>query len=80
MDDLGLLYLPGYDVKAKFFYGIESKQLVDYDFKQRTPFDEMLLRRLHYREMRRRMMRFTMSVLPDGIKRNLGKATVSHGK
>jgi len=26
------------------------------------------------------IMHLAMSVLPDGIKRNLGKATVSHGK
>ena len=33
-DDLGLLYLPGYDVKTKCFYGLDSKSLVDYEFKE----------------------------------------------
>jgi len=44
IDDLGLLYLPGYDVKAKFFYSMDSKCLVDYEFKQRTSFDKRLLK------------------------------------
>ena len=44
VDDIGLVYLPGYDVKAKFFYGLDSKNLVDYVFKQRTVFDKKLLR------------------------------------
>ena len=44
IDDLGLLYLPGYDIKAKFFYGMDSKCLVDYEFKQRTSFDKKLLK------------------------------------
>lgn len=80
MDDLGLVYLPGYDVKAKFFYGIDSKHLVEYDFKQRTPFDERLLRELHYRETRRKVIHVAMSILPAGIKKNLGKSTELHGK
>lgn len=42
IDDIGLLYLPGYDIKAKFFYNISSNALVDYTFKQRTPFDRRL--------------------------------------
>jgi len=45
-DDLGLLYLPGYDVKTKCFYGLDSKSLVDYEFKQRTPFDRKLAKKL----------------------------------
>jgi radical SAM superfamily enzyme YgiQ (UPF0313 family) len=45
-DDLGLLYLPGYDVKAKCFYGLDSNSLVDYEFKKRTPFDRKLSKKL----------------------------------
>ncbi len=44
IDDVGLSYLPGYNVKTKFFYGIDSKCLVDYEFKQRTIFDDKLLK------------------------------------
>jgi len=43
-DGVGLLYLPGFDVKVKFFYGIDSKKLVNYTFKQRTEFDKRLLK------------------------------------
>ena len=45
-DDIGLLYMPGFDVKAKYFYGIDSNKLVDYKFKRRTPFDKKLLKRM----------------------------------
>jgi radical SAM superfamily enzyme YgiQ (UPF0313 family) len=45
-DDLGLLYLPGYDVKTRYFYGLDSKRLVDYEFKKRTSFDRKLARKV----------------------------------
>lgn len=44
-DDLGLVYLPGYDIKTRYFYGLDSKLLVDYEFKERTPFDRKLARK-----------------------------------
>lgn len=74
MDDLGLVYLPGYDIKSKFFYHMDSKDLVDYEFKQRTAFDEKLLKDLHQREMRRKVIHLAMSLLPGGIKKNLRKS------
>lgn len=43
IDDIGLVYLPGYDIRAKFFYGSDTKKLVDYEFTQRTDFDRDLL-------------------------------------
>ena len=46
MDEVGLLYLSGYDVKTRFFYGKNSKEFVDYKFKQRTDFDRYLLKEL----------------------------------
>ncbi|MFC1807518.1 B12-binding domain-containing radical SAM protein [Candidatus Omnitrophota bacterium] len=46
IDDLSLLYLPGYDIKSKFFRGLDSKHFVDYKFKQRTDFDKELLKEL----------------------------------
>ena len=46
MDDIGLVYLPGYDIKTKFFYEIDSKQLVNHEFQKKTEFDEFLINRL----------------------------------
>ena len=46
MDDIGLVYLPGYDIKTKFFYKIDSKQLVNHEFQKKTEFDEFLINRL----------------------------------
>jgi len=80
IDDLGLVYLPGYDVKVKFFYGIDSKQLVDYDFKQRTPFDVRLMKNLRTREAKKRAMHFAMSILPGGIKKKLRRGAVLGGR
>ncbi|NIO15992.1 MAG: radical SAM protein [Deltaproteobacteria bacterium] len=50
-DDIGLLYLPGYDVRAEYFYGRDSKNFVDYDFKERTDFDKKLLIELQKKKM-----------------------------
>lgn len=43
-DDNGLIYPPGYDVKARFFYGKDAGGLVDHEFTQRTQFDTDLIR------------------------------------
>lgn len=45
-DDIGLLYLPGFDVKTRFFYNMKSEQMVDYKFRKRTLYDRLLL--IHY--------------------------------
>ena len=44
VDENGLLYPPGYDVRTSFFYGKDSRELVDFEFKERTEFDRDLLR------------------------------------
>ena len=44
IDDIGLLYLPGFDIKAKFFYGLDGKFLVDHEFKQSTDFDKKIVK------------------------------------
>lgn len=41
-DAIGLLYMPGFDIKTKYFYGMESTELVDYRFKKRTMYDRYL--------------------------------------
>jgi len=46
MDDIGLAYLPGYDVKAEFFYNVNCDKLVDHKFKGRTEYDKRLLKEL----------------------------------
>jgi radical SAM superfamily enzyme YgiQ (UPF0313 family) len=46
IDDLGLAYLPGFDVKSHFFYGLNSKYLVDFNFSEKTEYDEQLLTQL----------------------------------
>jgi radical SAM superfamily enzyme YgiQ (UPF0313 family) len=61
IDEVGLVYLPGYDIKAKFFYGMDSKCLVDYEFKQRTDFDKRLLRDLY----KKKMANLMISILPN---------------
>jgi radical SAM superfamily enzyme YgiQ (UPF0313 family) len=47
MDDIGLLYLPGYDIKTKYFYGRDNEYFVDYPFKARTMFDRQLMKELN---------------------------------
>lgn len=43
MDKSGLLYLPGYDIKTKYFYNSDSSNFVDYRFKERTDYDLELI-------------------------------------
>ena len=41
-DELGLLYLPGYDVRCRFFYSQSSRKYVNHRFVGRTPYDRKL--------------------------------------
>jgi radical SAM superfamily enzyme YgiQ (UPF0313 family) len=41
-DANGLLYLPGYDVKANYFYRMDSAELVEHRFKERNAYDRYL--------------------------------------
>ncbi len=43
-DDIGLLYLPGFDKRSKFFYKKSSKLLVDYNFKSEPQFERELIK------------------------------------
>jgi radical SAM superfamily enzyme YgiQ (UPF0313 family)/glycosyltransferase involved in cell wall biosynthesis len=45
-DEVGLLYPPGFDVRSRFFYGKPAEELVDAEFKLRTPMDLFLLREM----------------------------------
>lgn len=46
MDDVGMLYMQGFDVKCGFFYRKDSIHFVKYRFRQRTEYDKKLLREL----------------------------------
>ncbi len=82
IDDIGLEYLPGYDIKAKFFYNKDSKSLVDYEFKRRTDFDRKLLREIYKnnfkkilsKENLRRIINMSKNKISEqilyGVKRN----------
>lgn len=71
IDDVGLLYLPGYDVKTKFLYGESSKHFVDYKFKQRTDFDKHLLKELRKKipiRIFKSLRKNVSKILPKSIK------------
>ena len=73
-DDLGFLYLPGFDVKTKYFYGTDSKRFVDYDFKQRTDFDKKLLMDSNRQQpMHMRLFYYLLSFFPTPIAYDLTK-------
>ena len=74
-DDLGLLYLPGYDVKTMFFYGENSGNFIDYKFKQRTNFDKRLLKEFHkkipvriFRNLKKKISKILSKALRNKIK------------
>ncbi len=66
-DDLGLLYPPGFDIKAEYFYGQGSSTFVDYRFRRRTAFDY----RLKARQKRSRIRKTLGSRVPPNIMRFL---------
>ena len=67
IDDLGLVYLPGFDVKTRFFYGKDSKCFVDYKFKERTDFDRALLRKMRISKPRK-MISLALSPIVKSLK------------
>jgi len=73
-DELGLLYLPGFDVRTRYFYGKKGHHFVDHNFVVRTDFEKRIRFRLYKREietsMRRRVPAFLKPVR-RGI--NVGK-------
>ena len=67
IDDVGLVYLPGYDTKTKYFYGKDSRCLVNYEFQQQTDFDQELLKHLKIRTLNRNIANLVRKVLPEQI-------------
>lgn len=64
IDDLGLAYLPGYDVRTEFFHGIDSHDLVDHNFRGRSEFDRVLLAELRKRKAKVGLYKLAASILP----------------
>lgn len=74
IDDIGLVYLPGYNIKAKFFYGRDSKCFVDYKFRQRTGFDKKLLMILYIRMFKKKISAVIPRIIKKAIKRIMKNA------
>ncbi len=65
IDDLGLVYLPGFDIKVRFFYNRNSKDLVDNDFKKRTDYDYKLLYLLKKKGLKKKFYKHLHRFIPD---------------
>jgi len=68
IDEVGLVYLPGFDIKARFFYKVDSKKLVDYDFKKRTGYDRKLLLVLNTKEFKKVFYKGLCRIVPHFFK------------
>jgi radical SAM superfamily enzyme YgiQ (UPF0313 family) len=44
IDDIGLAYLPGYNIKTRFFYGLNSNELVNHNFTKRSEYDKEIIK------------------------------------
>lgn len=76
IDDIGLLYLPGYDIKAEYFYNRNSRDFVDHKFKQRTDFDRNLLRKKYIRILNNlfeNCINAIRKIMPSLIKKKIKK-------
>jgi radical SAM superfamily enzyme YgiQ (UPF0313 family) len=73
IDEIGLVYLPGFDIKTRFFYNKDSRMLVDYDFKKRTDLDRKLLRILKKKSLRNSFYKFSYKIIPGFVKNLLKK-------
>jgi radical SAM superfamily enzyme YgiQ (UPF0313 family) len=73
IDELGLLYMPGYDIKVKYFYGLDSKNLVNHKFELRTAFDERLLNEQDKTHLKQ-VFTGVVSILPYSVIRKMRKS------
>jgi len=55
MDELGLLYLPGFDARTRHFYGKTSHHFVDHPFVMKTDFDNRIRIDLYKKELKKAM-------------------------
>lgn len=58
-DDIGLLYLPGFDARVRFFYNQDSEKMVDWHFKKtkRSFYDWLLLVHHYTRKLKNFILR-----------------------
>jgi len=73
IDDNGLVYLSGFDVKTRFFYGMKSKNFIDFDFKKRTGYDRTLLLILFFIKIKSFIKKILIKILPDTIIKKIKK-------
>lgn len=61
IDDVGLMYLPGYDIKAEYFYAKKIHEITDlvFDKNKWTDYDKKLHERIHHK----RFLRFGLRIL-----------------
>ena len=69
IDDIGLVYLPGYAIKAKFFYSMDSKYLVDHEFKRITDFDKKLLKELRKIQLKQMIISCIPKLIPKILRK-----------
>ncbi len=70
IDNIGLMYLPGYDIKTKYFYNISSKSIVNHNFRKKTYFDKKLLKQFYknkFTNIIKTIIKFTISTSPGVI-------------
>ncbi len=65
IDDNGLVYPSGFDVKTQFFYGMDSKCLIDYEFEQRTDYDLKLIKELKKVKIKKNIKNYIRDILPQ---------------
>jgi len=73
IDEIGLVYLPGFDVKARFFYNRDGREFVDYNFKKRTNYDRKLLRLVKIKKLRKSLHKYLCRFVPNFVKNSLKK-------
>ena len=78
IDEVGLVYLPGFDVKARFFYKKDSRTLIDYDFNKRTDLDLKLLQIIKKNKLKKFFYKCLRQILPHSVKTFLKKINFSH--
>jgi radical SAM superfamily enzyme YgiQ (UPF0313 family) len=63
IDELGLAYLPGFDIRTKYFYNNESSNYVDHEFKSRMNYDEILLKRIRTKKAKMKFRSFLSTII-----------------
>jgi radical SAM superfamily enzyme YgiQ (UPF0313 family) len=70
-DEAGLQYLPGFDVKSRFFHELPAGALPPYRFQQKTEFDRLLAKQYRRRKIRKLVPGLVKTVLPRPVRKRL---------